>query len=43
MINIPNKRKHEYYNALEASQLKGNLRPLVKFFFYLIKEEKIRF
>lgn len=43
MINIPNKRKHEYYNALEASQLKGDLRLLVKFLFNLIKEEKIIF
>jgi len=43
MINIPNKRKHEYYNALEASQLKGDLRPLVKFLTELIKEEKIIF
>ncbi|MEK6875274.1 MAG: Fic family protein [Nanoarchaeota archaeon] len=43
MINIPNKRKHEYYNALETSQLKGDLRPLVKFLIELMKEERIRF
>lgn len=43
MINIPNKKKHIYYNALEESQLKGNLKPLVKFLFDLLKEEKIRF
>lgn len=30
MINIPNKEKLEYYNALEASR-KGDLRKLVKF------------
>lgn len=30
MINIPNKDKLEYYNALEAAR-KGNLRRLVKF------------
>lgn len=43
MINIPNKRKHIYYKALEESQLKGDLRNLVKFLFDLLKEEKIRF
>jgi Fic family protein len=43
MINIPTKRKHEYYSALEFSQLKGDLRPLVKFLFNLIKEERIKF
>jgi Fic family protein len=43
MINIPSRKKHEYYNALEASQLKGNLRPLVKFLSDLIKENKIIF
>ncbi len=43
MINIPNDRKFIYYNALEESQVKGNLRPLIKFLFDLMKEEKIRF
>ncbi len=43
MINIPNKKKHIYYKALEYSQLKGDLRGLVKFLFYLLKEERIRF
>ncbi len=43
MINILNKRKHEYYHALEISQIKGDLRTLVKFLFDLLKEEKIRF
>lgn len=43
MINIPNKRKYEYYNALESSQINGNLRPLVKFLIELIREEKIKF
>ena len=43
MINIPNQRKHEYYNALEFSQLKGDLRPLVKFLIELIKEENVKF
>jgi len=43
MINIPHKKKHIYYNSLGEFQLKGNLRPLVKFLFDLLKEEKIRF
>jgi len=43
MINIPNEKKYLYYASLEESQLKGNLRPLVKLLFDLIKEEKIRF
>jgi len=43
MINIPNKKKYIYYKALEESQIKGNLRPLVQFLFDLIKEEKVRF
>jgi len=43
MINIPNKEKYKYYEALESSQLKGDLRPLVKFLFDLLKEEKIKF
>jgi len=43
MINIPNQKKHIYYKALEDSQLKGDLRGLIKFLFDLLKEEKIRF
>ena len=43
MINIPNKKKHIYYKSLEESQLKGNLRHLVKFLLNLLKEEKIIF
>jgi len=43
MINILNKRKYAYYNYLEESQLKGNLRPLIKFLFDLLNEEKVRF
>ena len=43
MINIPNSQKHLYYKSLEEAQLKGNLRPLVKFCFKLLKESKIRF
>jgi len=43
MINIPNKKKHIYYQSLKESQLKGDLRGLIKFLFDLLKEEKIRF
>ncbi|MEI6731283.1 MAG: Fic family protein [archaeon] len=43
MINIPNKKKHIYYKALESSQIKGELRPLVKFLFDLIHEQNIIF
>lgn len=43
MINIPNKKKYLYYAALAHSQTKGGLRPLVKFLFDLLKEEKIKF
>jgi len=43
MINIPSKKKHIYYQSLEESQLNGNLRPLLKFLFDLLKQEKIRF
>lgn len=43
MINIPNKKKYIYYKTLELSQTKGDLRPLVKFLFDLIKDEKIIF
>lgn len=43
MINIPNKKKYRYYKTLEESQLNGNLRPLIKFLFDLLKNEKIIF
>ncbi len=43
MINIPNKEKYKYYKALELSQLKGDLRPLVKFLFDILKKEKVKF
>jgi len=43
MINIPNKKKYIYYGALESAQINGDLRPLVKFLFDLIKEEQIQF
>ena len=43
MVNIPNKKKYIYYSALESAQLKGNLKPLVKFLFDMLKEENIKF
>ena len=42
-INIPNKKKYIYYKVLESSQIKGGLRPLIKFLLDLLKEEKVRF
>lgn len=36
MIDIPNSKKLHYYNCLEETQQKNNLRPLVKFLFNLI-------
>lgn len=43
MINIPNAKKHIYYNALEKAQVKGDLKPLIKFLFDLLNEGKIKF
>jgi Fic family protein len=43
MINIPNKKKYKYYRGLEESQIRGDLRPLVRFLFDLLKDEKIGF
>ena len=43
MINIQNKKKYIYYEALESAQINGDLRPFVKFLFDLIKEEQIQF
>lgn len=36
MVNIPNKRKFEYYECLERSQVDGDLRPLVRFLYDLM-------
>lgn len=43
MINIQNRKKHIYYKSLEFSQVKGDLKPLIRFLFNLLREEKIRF
>ena len=41
MINIPNSIKHKYYNALQESQLAGNLRPFVKLLIDLLVQSKV--
>lgn len=43
MINIPNNEKYIYYTALDSSQNKGDLKPLIELLYNLLKEEKIRF
>jgi len=43
MVNIPNSLKQKYYKALEESQIKGNLRPLVELLFDILKKNKLRF
>lgn len=42
MINIPNKIKYKYYDALAKAQTKANLRPFVKFMVELLKDTKLR-
>ena len=43
MINIPNSTKHKYYEALEKAQLKGDLKPLVKYLFDTLNDTKLLF
>ncbi|MEK6852354.1 MAG: Fic family protein [Nanoarchaeota archaeon] len=43
MVNIPNSKKHLYFQALQEAQNKGNLKPFVEFLIKLLKAEKIRF
>ncbi len=43
MINIPNKKKYIYYKSLESSQIKGDLKPLIKFLIDLLKQEDVKF
>ena len=40
MVNIPNSIKHKYYEALESAQIRGNLKPLVKLLFEILKSSK---
>lgn len=37
MVNIPNKQRKTYYKTLQESQLKGNLKPFVKFILDLLR------
>ncbi|MFA4886889.1 MAG: Fic family protein [Candidatus Nanoarchaeia archaeon] len=43
MINIPNKKRIQYYKALEEAQVKGNVKVFVRFLVELLREEKVRF
>ncbi|MBW2990202.1 Fic family protein [Candidatus Woesearchaeota archaeon] len=43
MINIPNKKKLKYYEALHQAQNKGKLRPFIELLLSLLKESRIRF
>ena len=43
MINIPNKIKFRYYEALKTATLEGNLRPFIELMLELYKEAKINF
>ena len=41
MLNIPNRRKRDYYAALHAGQVEGDLRPFVAFVQDLYREAKL--
>ena len=43
MINVPNKIKLRYYNALHIATIKGELKPFVDLMLELLKEIKIMF
>jgi Fic family protein len=43
MINIPNLKKTRYYDCLQEAQIKGNLEPIIKFLFELLKKQKLKF
>jgi Fic family protein len=43
MINIPQERRFEYYEALEKGQVKGNLRPLLKFLYDVLMKQKLKY
>jgi len=43
MINIPNKKKFDYYEALNKATIEGNLRQFIELMISLIKESKIKF
>jgi len=43
MINIPNRIRHKYYNALHEAQVNGNLIPFVRLLTSILKESSILF
>lgn len=43
MVNIPSRGKREYYRALHAGQVDGNLRPFVALLLALYRRQRLRF
>lgn len=43
MVNIPNARKHRYYDVLEKAQVDGDLRPFIEFVLELFEENEVWF
>lgn len=43
MINIPNYIKYKYYSALESSQIKRDLKPLINLLIKVLDESKVLF
>lgn len=43
MVNIPNKEKSRYYNALQEAQMGGNLRPFIDMMLDYMKESDLMF
>lgn len=43
MVNIPNRRKRDYYAALRSAQVDGDLRPFIELLIGLYREARIAF
>ena len=43
MINIPNRIKSRYYDALKKAQMGGDLRPFLNLLLGIFREEELRF
>ena len=43
MINMPNSRKREYYNALYIAQSKPNFRPFAELMLDILKKSEVMF
>lgn len=43
MINIPKKRKFQYYQVLQKAQRKGNLKPFVNYLISILKKDSLKF